>query len=147
MDNKEKTEELLCEVYRNVKMGGESLCSVTGKVKDKFMLSEITRQIDEYSRFANNCENMMSTISVKPKEPSKMKKLMTKGGIAVNTVLDSSDGHIADMIVKGTNLGASELEKTLTLCRYSGSSAGAVVLSEQVVAFEREAAGRMKDFT
>ena len=43
------TVELLSEMYRNVTMGSENLVSVIPMIKDKFLLSNVTNQIEEYA--------------------------------------------------------------------------------------------------
>ena len=47
-ENKSKpiTVELLSEMHRNVTMGSESLSSVVPKIKDKFLLSNVTAQLE-----------------------------------------------------------------------------------------------------
>ena len=47
----DKTKELLSEVYRNLKMGSENLCSVTPKIKNRFMLTNVTSQLNKYAKY------------------------------------------------------------------------------------------------
>lgn len=147
MNKDNKTEELLCEVYRNVKMGQNSLCDVTGKVSDKFLLKDITSQINRYAEFTGKCEKIMREECITPKEESPMKRFMAKSGIMMNTLLDDSNAHIAEMIVKGTDMGADRLEQIMHSCKKQGCSAEAVSLCENVISFERSAVGQMKDYT
>jgi hypothetical protein len=142
-----KTEELLCEMYRNVKMGSDSLCDVTSKISDRFMLKNVTGQIGGYAELQSKCKALMDEHHVKPKKESALKRAMAKGGIALNTVFDSSDEHIAEMIVKGTEMGADSLEKTMNTCKKYGVSENIVDLCENVIKFERGASGAMKDYT
>ncbi len=141
-----KTEELLCEVYRNLKMGSENLCSVTPNVKSKLMLRDITGQIEKYAVYTSRCEDIMRGMGVTPKEPSAMKKLMSKGGIVMNTAFDNSDSHVAHMIVSGTDMGADQLAKTLRECKSMGCSAEAVSFCDEVLSFERDASSEMKSY-
>ena len=147
MENKEKTEELLCEVYRNLKMASESLCTVTPKINDKFMLREVTGQLEKYAELTGRCERIMRDGGISPKEPSPVKKVMAKGGILVNMVADSGEAHVAQMIVDGTGMGADQLEKIMHECRREGCSADAVSFCRDVIEFERRAAGEMTDYT
>ncbi len=147
MENKEKTEELLCEVYRNLKMGSESLCTVTPKINDKFMLREVTGQLEKYAELTNKCERIMRDGGITPKEPSPVKRVMAKGGILANMVADSGEAHVAQMIVDGTGMGADQLERIMYECRREGCSEEAVSICRDVIAFERRAAGEMTDYT
>ena len=142
-----KTEELLCEIYRNLRMGSENLCTVTPQVHDKLMLKDITGQLENYSALSEQCAAMMHGISVTPREPSAMKKMMARGGIMMNTMFDRSERHIADMIVRGTNMGADTLERTMNECCAVGCSDGAASFCRDVIEFERRAADSMVEYT
>ncbi len=145
--SKVKTEELLCETYRNLKMGMDNLCNVTPKIDDKFMLREVTGQLSRYAGYCEKCESLMHRMSIDPKSPSPVKRAMAKGGIIANTIVDDSDKHIAEMIVRGTHMGADELEKTMRTCRRDGCSEEAAAFCSGVIECERENAGRMTDYT
>ena len=145
-DNQTKTEELLCETYRNLRMGCENLCSVTPKITDRFMLKDVTSQLDRYASLSRKCSDIMRNMSVTPKEPSKKKKLMSRGAIMVNTMFDGSDAHIAEMIVRGTDMGADALERQVNDCKSCGCPSEAVDFCESVVEFERYASGKMMDY-
>ncbi len=147
MENKAKTEELLCEVYRNLKMGSENLCTVTPKINDKFMLRDVTGQLEQYAEFTEKCEKLMRAGGISPKEPSVMKKVMSKGGIMMNLMTDSDEAHVAEMIVKGTNMGADQLETIMHECRREGCSDETLSFCRDVISFERRAAGEMTDYT
>lgn len=147
MEDNRNTTELLAEIYRNVSMGSENLGTVVPKIKDKFLLTNVTCQLQKYSGYTEKAAAMLKHEAVKPAKPSAMKKFMSRTGIAVNTLFDSSDAHIADMIEKGTRMGADTLEKTLSRLERNGSSQDAVDLAREVVSFERTEANKMKDFT
>ena len=142
-DNK----EMLDKMYKNVKMGSDSLCDVTPKISDRFLLRNVTGQIGGYAELQSKCKALMDEHHVKPKKESPMKRAMAKGGIALNTAFDSSDAHIAEMIVKGTEMGADSLEKTMNVCKKHGVNENIVELCERVIKFERGAVGAMKDYT
>ncbi|MBE6627166.1 MAG: hypothetical protein E7628_08335 [Ruminococcaceae bacterium] len=144
--NNSVTEELLSEMHRNVTMGSESLSTVTPKIKDKFLLSNVTSQLEKYAEFTNKTESLMEKHSIKAKQPSLMKKLMTRGGIILNTAVDSSESHIAEMIERGTKLGAKQLEHKLCEFETKGAERDAVELCKSIVDFERTESDKMKDY-
>lgn len=145
-DMEEKTEELLCEIYRNLRMGSENLCTVTPRIRDKFMMKEITGQLENYSALSEQCGKLMREISIKPKEPSAMKKMMARSGIMMNTAFDKSERHIAEMIVRGTDMGADALETVMERCREAGCSESALSFCDDVIRFERRAADSMAEY-
>lgn len=147
MDENRSTEELLSEIYRSVTMGSENLGNVIPMISDKFLMRRVTCQMEQYSAFAEEAGAMLKHRAVKPEKLSLMKKLASRTGTAVNTLFDSSNRHIADMIVKGTKMGADSLEKTLCRLSEQGAETCAVELARNVVDFERTEGDKMKDFT
>ena len=147
-DNKKNsvTSELLSEMHRNVTMGSESLSSVVPKIKDKFMLSNVTSQLERYADFTSKTESLMEKRAIRAKQPSLMKKLMTRGGIMLGTAVDSSEAHIAEMIGRGTKLGAEQLEHKLCEFETKGADHDAVQLCKSIVDFERTESDKMKDY-
>ncbi|MBE6597911.1 MAG: hypothetical protein E7638_00550 [Ruminococcaceae bacterium] len=146
MNKKKNTEELLSEVYKNVTMGSENLGNMVPMIKDRFMMTNVTCQMEKYSSFTRQADSLLKRQAVKPEKLSPMKKAMARAGASLNTLFDSSDGHIADMIVKGTKMGADSLERTLCRIEEQGAEEDAVALARAVVAFEREESEKMKDF-
>lgn len=145
MPKSSTSRELLGEMYRNVTMGSENLASVVSKISEKSMLTGVTAQLEGYADFTRRTEKLMQEQSMTPKKPSKMKKLMARGGIMMGTMFDSSDGHIADMIIKGTQMGADELE--VSLITLDSADSAAKSLCREIVDFERGQAEKMRQFT
>lgn len=151
MDNsvkeKEAERELLAEMYRNVTMGSENLAAVVSKISGKEMLTNVTSQLEKYADFTNRTEKLLKKQSVTPNKPSAMKKFMSRSGIMMNTMFDSSDGHIADMIVKGTRMGADQLEAKLNTLGSGIGNTETADLCREIVGYERREAVKMRGFT
>lgn len=140
------TNELLGHMYRNVQMGNENLCDVLPKITDKFLLQNVTAQMEHYADYTSRTAAALRKRAVYPKELSPMKKTMAKTGIAMNTVLDSSNGHIAEMIEKGTRMGADDLEGQLMRLTDEGCDPEIAKLCGEIIAFERKEADGMRLF-
>lgn len=147
MTSEPVTVELLSEMYRNVTMGSENLATVVPMIRDKFLLTNVTSQLEKYGDLTNKTANLLKKRAVKPREPTMMKKVMSRGGIAMNTLFDSSDKHIAEMIVKGTKMGVEQLEHKLNDFRSKGCDEDAVKLCRDIVQFEHTEADKMLDYT
>ncbi|MBQ8641013.1 MAG: hypothetical protein IJ480_02250 [Clostridia bacterium] len=145
-DKLDASRELLAEIHRNLTMGSENLTNVLPMVRDKFLTREITFQLEEYAAHTRQAVSLMSEYGVTPEKTSLMKSIMAKGGIALNTLIDSSDGHIAEMIRRGTNLGASQLAKTVDRMAYRGCDDHVVQFGRTVVNFERTGADRAGEY-
>ena len=114
MDKHNPNETLLTEMYSNTKMALENINSVLPKVKSKFMVSELTAQMESYGNMAKRTSELMHQRSIEPKEPNVMAKTMAKFGINMNTLIDATDSHIADRMAKGCDMGADSLSEAYT---------------------------------
>ena len=142
----ENTGELLGHMYRNVKMGNESLCDVLPKIKDKFLVTNVTSQMERYSDYAARTAAELGKRAIQPQELSAMKKAMAKSGIAMNTLFDASDRHIAEMIEKGTRMGVEDLERQMVRLNEAGCDNEVTSLCKEIIAYERREADKMKDY-
>jgi len=140
------TDELLAEVYRNVKMGSESVSDIIPKIEDRHFLTDMTSELETYGKYAREAEEQMSRRSVKPKELQLHKKLGAKMGIAMNTLADSSTSHLAEMVIKGNHMGADQLAETIAHCESAGCDSAAASLAKQVVSYERAEAEKLRRY-
>ena len=140
------TDELLAEVYRNVKMGSESVSDIIPKIEDRRFLSDMTAELETYGKYAKEAEEQMIMRSVKPKELQLHKKLGAKMGIAMNTMMDSSTSHLAEMVIKGNHMGADQLDEIITKCERAGCDGAAAGLAKKVVSYERAEAEKLRQY-
>ena len=136
------TVELLSEMYRNVTMGSENLSTVVPMIRDSELMSDVTRQLESYADFTNRTADLLKHHNTEAKEPTFMKKAMSRGGIKLNTMIDSSDEHIAQMIAKGTETGADELRLKYEQLRDRGCDKNALNLCDEILDFERKEIAR-----
>lgn len=138
--------ELLSEIYRNLRMGSDNLGSVVSMIRDPLLLREVTAQLEGYAEQSIHTAERMREHMVRPQKENFLKTLMARGGIAMNTMIDSSDKHIAEMIARGTRMGADQLEKTVYRMQRHGCEPDVAKFGCQVVQFERTEAARIEAF-
>ena len=135
-EKKEITEAyFLGEIYKNVKMGADSIINLLPSVKDDGLRGVMTLQLDGYEKYAARAAALEQR-SVKPKEENLFTRLSARMGMAVNTMLDSTTGHIAEMMISGSNMGITDMTKLLNSHLPKGTAPDAVRLAREVVAFE-----------
>lgn len=105
------TEYLLDGMYKNVKMASENIVCLMPKVKDRFMTTDMTRFLEEYSEFSKNIENMMHERGFEPKEPGFLSKMGAAAGVSFNTVIESSPSRIARVYIGKTQSSIKRLER------------------------------------
>lgn len=128
-------EAFLDAIYKNAKMGADSIINLLPKVEDDAMRSVMTAQLDGYERYAACAARALKKKGVEPREENIMTRFSAKMGMAFNTMLDSTGTHIAEMMLEGSNMGIVDLTRLLN--HYSlAQDSEAVRLAREVVRFE-----------
>ena len=136
---------LLSEMYSNTKMAMENINSVLSKVKGKSMIQELTTQMGTYSAFTQKTSQLMHERSIEPKEPGLMAKTMAKAGISINTMIDNTDSHIADMVAKGCDMGADSLSEAYAKHAVH-CDAKVADLCNEIIDYERQVSSKIEGF-
>ncbi len=128
-------EAFLDAIYKNAKMGADSIINLLPKVEDDAMRSVMTAQLDGYERYAACAARALKKKGVEPRKENIMTRFSAKMGMAFNTMLDSTGTHIAEMMLEGSNMGIVDLTRLLN--HYSPTQdSEAVRLAREVVRFE-----------
>ena len=75
-----------------------------------------------------------------------MAKMMSKMGISINTMMDSTSSHIADMMIQGATMGVTDTTKLIREYENTSCSEEALKLARDTVKYEEESIERLKKF-
>ena len=109
---RKQTQEALAEIYRNAQLALQSISDILPQVEDFEIKKELTAQHEEYEQFSAKASVLAKNMDLELKEPNPMKKAMMWGSIKMNSMMDNSPSHIADMMPQGTVMGISALRTT-----------------------------------
>ena len=140
------TKKLLDALYKNVKMGADSIVDLMPKVSDQNMRNELTRELDQYSGFADEVKNMLYSIDEEAKDESIFAKIGTKMSVAMNTMVDSTSSHIAEMMIQGGTMGITDATKALREYENTSCSEEALDLAKRIIKFEEDTIEKLKEF-
>ena len=141
-----KEAQMLEELYKNVKMGADSIVKLLGKVSDGKFKSDLTDQINGYEGFAAKAKARLKEMGAEAKEENFMVKLWSNVGMAMSTLTDSSDSHIAQLVAEGSNMGVTDGIKLLRDYENTNVSEGALKLVRDVIEFEERNLERAKSY-
>lgn len=141
---KTATADLLQAVYKNVKMASDSILNVMPKVKNEKLKHEMTVQLSAFDAFASRTAKLLAKEGVKPEEGSTVTKLTSKWGTMVNTMIDSTASHIAEMMIEGATMGANDMIKQLREAENGTASEDSLQLARDVCTFEEKIVKDMK---
>ncbi len=140
------TKSFLDSLYKNVKMGADSIIDLMPKVTDESMRVELTRELEGYEKYAKEVRDILFDIGETPKEESFMVKTMTKMGISLNTMMDATASHIADIMIQGATMGITDTTKLVREHENTACSERALSLARETIKFEEDSIERLKKF-
>lgn len=109
-----QNEDLLKEIHRATEMGLKATQLIAPKIKDCGLKKEIHRQESCYQKLIQKSEDMLSAYGENIAEPKDtVKKAMLWGSVQLNTLIDSSPEHIAEMMINGTTMGIVDMIRKL----------------------------------
>lgn len=106
MEQKEKLTKYLNAVYQNTRTAVQSIEDIITKVKDNEFINELSRQLDEYSCLAKECENFAKAEKIDGlKDNNWIEKAKLWTSINMATITDKTNRNIAEMMLMGTFMG------------------------------------------
>lgn len=97
--------EILNEVHKGAKMGMESIDTIADKTEDVNLKKVLTSQYKEYKKIYDNSEILLAKHDGTPEDIPPMQNVMTWMGIQMNTITDTSNNKLADLMIQGINMG------------------------------------------
>jgi len=132
------------EIQRNTEMAMKAMDTISDKVYDDQLAMQISRQALKYSELHNEAMKQLISAKAEPYRSSYMYDMLVKAGIHYNTLLNTSTGHIAELMIKGSNMGVLEMEKILN--RNEGAGEKSKGLAKQLLDFEAKNIERLKKY-
>ncbi len=142
----ETTKKFLEQLYKNVKMGADSIVDIMPKVEDSELKLELTSELEMYEKFATDIKAELDELGTYPEEENVMIKTMSKMGLWFNTLTDTSKSHIADIMIQGATMGITDTTKLIREHENTDCSESALAIARKTVKYEEETIERLKSF-
>lgn len=140
----QENNQLINEIYRATKMGQQAINAVLPRVSNPKLREKIESQGNAYGRIAAKSYRMLSERQVEPEKESMMQKVGLWGSVQMNTMIDRSSTHIAEMMINGSNMGITDITKKLN--DLPKADAGARELAEEYLHCEEKHIESMKKY-
>ena len=144
--NNTATLSLLEAMYKNVKMGADSIIDIMPKVTDESMRQELTSELERYEKFSREIETLVLDMGEEAKDQGILAKIGTKMSVAMNTMVDASTSHIAEMMIKGGTMGITDATRLLREYESTSCSEEALSITRRIIKYEEETVERLKRF-
>lgn len=97
------------DVYKNAHIALQSISDLLPSVDGDGIKDELKEQYEGYEKAIGEISTFMAEQDLEPKDINPFKKAMMWSGIKMNTMFDNSRTHIAEIMIKGTVMGITEL--------------------------------------
>lgn len=105
----------LDELNKGSNMGVNSISYILDKIEDKKLKDVLEEQLDKYKKICNRISKVYPKYDKDgtPHESNTIEKMMTYWSIEMKTMKDDDDSKIAELLIKGTNMGIIEGRRIL----------------------------------
>lgn len=97
------------DVYKNAHIALLSISDLLPSVTDADLKAELQAQYEGYEKIVGEISSYMAENGMQPQNIGTVQKVMMRGSIKMKTVIDDSRNNIAEMMIKGTVNGITEL--------------------------------------
>lgn len=131
-------------IYRNAKVAVLSIDEVQKKLTDGNLKSELSYEREGYENFLQEFSDFLKEQNYRAEDLPALKKAGMKIGIAMNTLTDKSSPHVANLMLKGTVTGISELIQLYSRDEGEKISDDVIFYAKKLQNLEEEYEARLK---
>ena len=140
----DQTQKLLQSIVENSRMGEDACDQLLQRAQDAALRQELMREKEFYGCAARDAENKLCAMGAKPHPKGPMARMGLWMGMQMNTAMDTSASHLADIVIQGATMGVVELTKA----RNSNPDADAEAhgIAANLITRQQESIDRLKAF-
>lgn len=132
------------EIQKNAEMAITAIDTISDKVYNDALALQIARESLKYSDIRGRAVDKLLQGKAEPYRTRPFSELMLKSGIHMNTMLNTSTSHIAELMIQGSNRGIVDMCKTLN--RYPELKGQAMEMAKELMDFEEKNIERLKKY-
>ncbi|HKM21051.1 MAG TPA: hypothetical protein VJZ01_03325 [Lachnospiraceae bacterium] len=139
---KQADKKILKEIQKNAQMGIEAIQTINNKIYDDGLALDLNKQALKYTEYRNRAEGILREAKETPYYESTFERGMLKAGIHMNTMLNTSTGHMAELMIQGSNRGITDMCKAIN--HNEDASKYSMEIAKELMDFEEQNIERMK---
>lgn len=113
MDLKKFNQNAINCIYKTAQIGLDSISNVLEEVEHSALKEELRQEYEGYENFISNLTTFICEKGYQVKEVNPMKKAFMWGSIKLNTLTNDSSSHVANLMIKGTVMGITEMQEMI----------------------------------
>lgn len=140
----DQTQKLLQSIVENARMGADACDQLLEKTDDMALRQELMNERQQYENASREAEARLMQMGAKPHPKGPMARAGMWMGMEMNTMMDKSASHIADMLIQGSTMGVVEMTKARN--SLPDADAQAQGIASALITSQQEAIDRLKSF-
>ena len=136
--------KILQEIQRNTRIGMTAIETILDKIEEDEFALQLSRQSLRYSEIHNRALDQILENNGEVYHGSQITDLMLKGSIHMNTALNVSREHLAEMMIQGSNRGITSMWNVIKHNQMATDTA--FELAQELVSFEESAIEKLKEY-
>ena len=140
----DQTQKLLQTIVENARMGADACDQLMPKTSDMTLRQELMNERQQYENACRDAEAQLMQLGVHPHPKGPMARAGMWMGMEMNTMMDKSASHIADMLIQGCTMGVVEMTKARNSLPDADAQAQGV--ASALVTAQQESIERLKVF-
>ena len=134
------------EIYKNAKMGADTVINILPRIKNDALRSIVTMQLDGYEKYAAHAAGALAERGLCAKEENVVARVTARIGVALGTMVDSGTGRIAEIMIDGSNMCITEMTKLINEHEAQKCAKHAAALAREMVRFEEQNLALLKSY-
>ncbi len=144
MKHEDSSTRFLDDIYRNTESGIDAILTLLPKTQDDRLTNDLQTQLHSLRAIEAQTVRKLKQFGEAPKKTPLMQKMGMKMGIHMNTMMNKSSSRLAELMIKGNNMGVIDLNRALN--EYGATSGGAAALAQDLIALEQKALDTFKSY-
>lgn len=135
---------ILQEVQKNTKMAMKAIDALSGKIYDDGLSVQMARESMKYAEIYNKAADRLLSGKADFYRDNGFQDMMLKGSVNINTMLNTSTSHIAEMLIQGSNRGLTSMWKSVNHHEKAGDAS--MEIAKELMDFEEKNIERLKQY-
>ncbi len=136
--------EVLNSIYQNAETGRQAINDLMPMVGDRGFAADLETQCGLYESIGQEAASRLLSLGEKPQDVNPVKRAGMKMGVVMNTITNDETEHLAELMIKGSNMGIIDMTKTINTI--TDASPEALGLAQKLVTSEHDNITRLKTY-
>jgi len=144
MHDKSPNVETLNMIYQNAKMAIESIDCVLPKVKNINLKRDLASQMLGYHNLVKSSSAQLHSINHYPQDINILTKIPAAASMYIKSAVDSSESHIAEMMIENATSGLISLQKNFN--QHPNLTQEVCAIGNEAICFEQGNISRLRNY-